>query len=95
MLLKSHSSAAFMQGAGNGIITVSGVALMHDVGVIHGVENMVSGLFPGNEMSGYIDGDRGVSFPVQGIYNDQVMSGMPNELRVSPDSGNYRSPSMG
>jgi len=78
---KHHFKGPFMQGAANGVITVSAVHLVHDVGIIHGVENMMAGLFDG--VAGPGDTRETIEFPVNGFNNMQMVAGLDNMNTVA------------
>ena len=79
--LKTHGNNDILRGIGYGALTTSAVHLTHEVGVIHGVEEMVSGLFDGGGGGG--DTAQVSYSAMHGISNETNISGVGNEQRVS------------
>lgn len=83
--LKNHATNQFMKGLGYGALAVGSVSLLHDVGVIRGVEEFVSGLGIGMSEFGESQGEISYSTEpnISGIANETVLSGIGNDVRVS------------
>lgn len=74
-MLKKHAKSPLMTGIGFGLMSAGAIGLTHEFGVIHGVEDFVSGLYDG-EMSGYLDTE------MSGFRNDQFIGGLANEEHI-------------
>lgn len=75
-LLKKHSHSPFMTGVGFGLMSAGAIGLTHEFGIIHGVEDFVSGLYDGQMIDGYEQ-------DMQGLGNDNyVLNGLSNEAHV-------------
>lgn len=75
-LIKKHAKSPLMSGVGWGMMSAGSVGLVHEVGIIHGVEDFVSGLYGGG--SSYE-----VDMPMRGLTNSSVMSGLNNSSTVT------------
>jgi hypothetical protein len=69
IMLKRHAKSPIMSGAGWGLMGAGAIGLTHEVGLIHGVEDFVSG---------YLQSEH----EMQGISNESYMGGISNEDHV-------------
>ena len=79
--LKS-SNQPIVRGMGWGLVGTGAIGLTHQLGVINGIEDMVSGMY----QDGYqIDNMQGIANEryVAGISNDSRVAGTPNEYIVN------------
>lgn len=74
-VLKKHATSPFMQGISYGLMSAGAIGLTHEVGLIHGVEEMVSGMYNGGYMVEAGD-------DMRGLRNDQYIGGLANESHV-------------
>lgn len=78
--LKNHATSPLMRGVGWGMLSAGAIGLTHEVGLIHGLEDMVSGLYGGET---YMDG----------ISNSQHVNsfgGISNSQRIAGDALNMQ-----
>lgn len=68
-----------MRGVGYGLLGTGAISMTHDLGIIHGVEDLVSGVFNGG-------GGQYLQLPVrriEGLGNDNRVNGLGNDSRVN------------
>lgn len=77
--LKNHGTSPFMRGLGWGLLSTGSIGLTHEVGLIHGMEDLVSGMWNG----GMIEGTATEHELGQGgIRNNQYVSGIRNNQHI-------------
>lgn len=71
----------FLRGAGYGLLGTGAIGLTHELGMIHGLEDLVSGLYGGEDYISLPAGQSGIANQqyVAGIDNRQHLSGMEEE----------------
>lgn len=85
--LKS-SNQPLIRGMGWGLVGTGAIGLTHQLGVINGIEDMVSGM--------YQDGYQLEAGDMQGIRNESYVAGIANESRIAGHGNNNMSmPMMG
>ena len=79
IMIKNHAKSPLMKGIGYGLLSTGSLAIVHEVGIIKGVEDFVSGMTDGDV--GYIDESQA------GISNDyySTVNGISNEGSLSGD----------
>jgi hypothetical protein len=77
-MLKKHGKSPFMVGVGFGLMSAGAIGLTHELGVIHGVEDFVSGMYGGEMTSQHeLSGFRNNQF-----IGEAGMAGLANEAHV-------------
>ena len=74
--LKNHGNSPFMRGLGWGLLSTGSIGLTHDLGIIHGMEDLVSGIWNGGMSETEHELGQG------GIRNNQHVGGMRNNQHV-------------
>lgn len=69
IMIKRHAKSPLMSGAGWGLMGAGAIGLTHEVGLIHGVEDFVSG---------YLES----AHDMRGLPNESYMGGLSNEAHV-------------
>lgn len=75
--LKNHGDSAFTRGLGWGLLSTGSIGLTHEVGLIHGMEDLVSGMFHGGGGGHYQELQ-----DMSGIRNNQYVGGIRNDQYV-------------
>jgi hypothetical protein len=94
-LLKKHGKSPFMEGMGWGVMGAGAIGLTHEVGLIHGINDMVSGLMnPGMDEYEY---NPYAEREMRGLGNGQRVAGMNNGARIAGDGmeTEYNIPALG
>ena len=82
--VKKHAKAPFMSGVGYGLMSAGAIGLTHEIGIIHGVEDFVSGLYGGQT---YVETE--TEMPMRGISNHDTMSGISNGSMMSGSNNEF------
>lgn len=77
-MLKKHTSSPLMSGISYGLMSAGAIAFTHEIGLINGIEETVSGLYNGGVYTQELD-----TSEMQGISNGNTMSGMSNGTTMS------------
>lgn len=78
--LKTHSTHPAMRGLGWGMLGAGAIGLTHEVGLIHGLDDMVSGLYSGGMTES-------INMPA-GLNNSSYVNGISNSNRIAGDALN-------
>ena len=76
-LFMTRKPSPIMQGVGWGMAGAGAIGLSHEVGLIHGVEDMMSGMLQG-DYNANLNAPEG-----QVMYNGNMMNGMTNDTTLS------------
>lgn len=79
-LMNTQRPNKIFQGAAWGFAGSGAVALAHDTGILHGIDEVMSGITGGSS-------SREIDYNVNGMPNREVLSGMPNDTVLSGPEG--------
>jgi hypothetical protein len=99
-IMNTHRPNKIVSGAAWGLAASGAIGLAHETGILHGVDEMVSGMMLGDGQSNGSYGE--IEYKgdgMSGMYNDTVLSGMANGTTLgdspAPVADQYYAPTMG
>lgn len=98
ILMRQHAKTPLMQGVVYGIMSAGSIGLVHEVGIIHGIDNLVSGCGNGGGYERDLDPGDPRDDRRHGMHSGQhhmhqghhYMHGISNDDRISGFGNNHR-----